>query len=100
MVDEKVYSTLPFKHLFTEVKGDENLKSFYKLDTPRAGMLNYPIHVENKTYTIGVLVKRFYPIKMSVGFEDVNHALSEEAYKVAVGAREVVQKLFVLEDMK
>lgn len=95
MIDEKVYSTLPFKHLFTEVKGDENLKSFYKLDTPRAGMLNYPIHVENKTYTIGVLVKRFYPIKMSVGFEDVNHALSEEAYKVAVGAREVVQKLFV-----
>ena len=95
MIDEKVYSVLPFKHLFTEVKGDENLKSFYKLDTPRAGMLNYPIHVENKTYTIGVLVKRFYPIGTLGGFEDVNHVLSEEAYKVAVGAREVVQKLFV-----
>ncbi len=93
MVDEKTYSTLPFKHLFSEVK--ENLKSFYKLETPRAGMLYYPVEVEGKTYTVGELMKRFYPIGTSVSFEDVNHALSEEAYKVAVGAREVVQKLFV-----
>lgn len=93
MIDEKTYSTLPFKYLFSEVK--ENLKSFYKLETPRAGMLYYPVEVEGKTYTVGELMKRFYPIGMSVSFEDVNHALSEEAYKVAVGAREVVQKLFV-----
>lgn len=95
MIDEKVYSVLPFKHLFTEVKGDENLKSFYKLETLRAGMLYYPVKVKGKTYTIGELVKRFYPIGTLGGFEDVNHVLSEEAYKVAVGAREVVQKLFV-----
>lgn len=95
MIDEKVYSVLPFKHLFTEVKGDENLKSFYKLETLRAGMLYYPVKVKGKTYTVGELMKRFYPIGTSVSFEDVNHALSEEAYKVAVGAREVVQKLFV-----
>jgi hypothetical protein len=93
MIDEKTYSTLPFKHLFSEVK--ENLKNFYKLKTPRVGMLNYPIYIENKAYTVGELMKRFYPIGTSVSFEDVNHALSEEAYKVAVGAREVVQKLFV-----
>jgi len=93
MIDEKTYSTLPFKHLFSEVK--ENLKNFYKLKTPRVGMLNYPIYIENKTYTVGELMKRFYPIGTLGGLEDVNHALSEEAYKVAVGAREVVQKLFV-----
>jgi len=93
MIDEKTYSTLPFKHLFSEVK--ENLKNFYKLKTPRVGMLNYPIYIENKIYTVGELMKRFYPIGTSVSFEDVNHALSEEAYKVAIGAREVVQKLFV-----
>ena len=95
MIDEKVYSVLPFKHLFTEVKGDENLKNFYKLEILRAGMLYYPVKVKGKTYTIGELAKRFYPIGTLGGLEDVNHALSEEAYKVAVGAREVVQKLFV-----
>lgn len=42
MIDEKTYSALPFKYLFSEVK--ENLKSFYKLETPRVGMLNYPIY--------------------------------------------------------
>lgn len=93
MIDEKTYSTLPFKHLFSEVK--ENLKNFYKLKTPRVGMLNYPIYIENKIYTIGEFMKQFYPIRAPVSFEDVNRALSEEAYKVAVGAREVVQKLFV-----
>lgn len=94
VIDEKIYSALPFKHLFTEVKGDENLKSFYKLDTPRAGMYYYPVKTKTGTYTIAQFMKQFSPIENDKVGGITSVLLT--TFKIAAGAIEVPQEKFFL----
>jgi len=57
MVDEKFYSALPFKNLLKK----DSLGA-YKLQSLRAGMLNYPFKTRAGTYTISQVMKKFVPI--------------------------------------
>jgi len=59
-VDEKIYSALPFKHLFAKMLNDSTSKPYYKMTSRRAGMLYYPIEIDGKTYTAGGLLKHLF----------------------------------------
>lgn len=95
-VDEKIYSALPFKHLFTKRLNDSTSKPYYKMTSRRAGMLYYPIEIDGKTYTAGGLLKRLSPVVTLGSPEDANHHLSREAFEVMVGAGRVVSHTLVL----
>ncbi len=103
MVDEKIYSALPFKHLFTKRLNDftkrlndSTSKPYYKMTSRRAGMLYYPIEIDGKTYTAGGLLKHLFPVATLGSPEDANHHLSREAFEVMVGAGRVVSHTLVL----
>ncbi len=51
VVNEKTYSALPYKHLFTQGAGDSQSRPYFIMGSDRAGMLYYPIKVKDKTYT-------------------------------------------------
>ena len=95
-VDEKIYSALPFKHLFTKRLNDSTSKPYYKMTSFRAGMLYYPIEIDGKTYTAGGLLKHLFPVVTLGSPEDANHQLSREAFEVMVGAGRVVSRTLVL----
>lgn len=61
MIDEKLYSAFPFKKL---LKKDE--LGAYKIQSMRAGMLNYPIKTDAGTCTISQIMKKFVPVTVSV----------------------------------
>lgn len=94
MVDEKIYSSLPFKHLFIKVNNSQ-LKPYYEIKSNRAGILRYPVEVDGNTYTASELIKRLSPVITLGSPEDANLALSMAAFNVALGAHEVVEKLFI-----
>lgn len=94
MVDEKIYSSLPFKHLFTKVNNSQ-LKPYYKISSNRAGILCYPVEVDGNIYTASELIKRLSPVITLGPPEDANLALSMAAFNVALGAHEIVEKLFI-----
>lgn len=61
MLDEKLYSTFPFKRLF---KKDDDTGT-YKLQSLRAGMFYYPMKTETGTCTISQVMKKFVPVTVS-----------------------------------
>ena len=61
MIDEKLYPAFPFKKL---LKKDE--LGAYKIQSMRAGMLNYPIKTDAGTCTIFQIMKKFVPVTVSV----------------------------------
>jgi hypothetical protein len=95
-VDEKIYSALPFKHLFTKRHSDSTFKPYYKMASRRAGMLYYPIEIDGKTYNIGRLLKQLSPVITLRSPEDKNHQLSRSAFEVMVGAGKVTSRTLVL----
>ncbi len=61
MIDEKLYPAFPFKNLLKK----DNLGA-YKIQSMRAGMLNYPVKTEKGTYTISQVMKKFVPVTITV----------------------------------
>lgn len=97
VVDEKIYPTLPYKHLFTMGVGDSQTRPYYIVDSDRAGMLHHPIEVEGETYTMGGLIKQFVPIVDLGSPRDLYQEMAMEAFKTIIGARtEVAQHVFVM----
>jgi len=92
VIDEKLYSVLPYKHVFREIKYRENLKSIYKIETTRAGLYRYPIKVGHLTYTIGELINdQLAPVVTIPLTNSPDGALYREVFKVATGARDITQ---------
>lgn len=91
VIDEKLYSALPYKHMFREIKYHEDLKGVYKIKTPRAGLYHYPIKVGHLTYTIDGLINQLAPIATIPLANSLDRALYREAFKVAVGAHNITQ---------
>ena len=96
VIDEKLYSTLPYKHMFKkikyhEIKYHEDLKGVYKIKNPRAGLYHYPIKVGHLTYTIDGLINQLAPIATIPLANSLDRALYREAFKVAVGAHNITQ---------
>lgn len=91
VIDEKLYSTLPYKHMFKEIKYHEDLKGVYKIKNPRAGLYHYPIKVGHLTYTIGGLLKQLAFVKTAPLTSSLDRTLYEEAFKAAIGARDITQ---------
>ena len=91
VIDEKLYSALPYKHMFREIKYHEDLKGVYKIKTPRVGLYHYPIKVGHLTYTIDGLINQLVPIATIPLANSLDRALYREAFKVAVGAHNITQ---------
>lgn len=91
VIDEKLYSTLPYKHMFKEIKYHEDLKGVYKIKNPRAGLYHYPIKVGHLTYTIDGLINQLAPIATIPLANSLDRVLYREAFKVAVGAHNITQ---------
>lgn len=62
MLDEKLYSTFPFKRLF---KKDDDTGT-YKLQNLRAGIFYYPMKTKAGTCTISQVMKKFIPVTVSL----------------------------------
>ena len=91
VIDEKIYSALPYKHMFDEIQHHKDLKGIYKIKNPRAGLYHYPIKVGHLTYTIGGLINQLAPIATIPLANSLDRALYREAFKVAVGAHNITQ---------
>lgn len=92
VIDEKIYSALPYKHMFDKIKHHKDLKGIYKIKTPRAGLYHYPIEVGHLTYTIGGLINdQLAPVVTIPLTNSPDRALYREVFKVATGARDITQ---------
>lgn len=91
VIDEKIYSALPYKHMFDEIQHHKDLKGIYKIKNPRAGLYHYPIEVGHLTYTIGGLLKQLAFVKTAPLTSSLDRTLYEEAFKAAIGARDITQ---------
>jgi len=91
VIDEKIYSALPYKHMFDKIKHHKDLKGIYKIKNPRAGLYHYPIKVGHLTYTIDGLINQLAPIATIPLANSLDRALYREAFKVAVGAHNITQ---------
>lgn len=92
VIDEKIYSALPYQYMFDEIRYHEELKSIYKIKTPRAGLYRYPIKVGHLTYTIGELINdQLAPVVTIPLTNSPDRALYREVFKVATGARDITQ---------
>lgn len=91
VINEKIYSALPYQYMFDEIRYHEELKSIYKIKTPRAGLYHYPIKVGHLTYTIGGLIRQLAFITTEPLTSSLDRTLYEEAFKAAIGARNITQ---------
>ncbi len=91
VLDEKIYSALPYQYMFDEIRYHEELKSIYKIKKPRAGLYHYPIEVGHLTYTIGGLIRQLAFITTEPLNGNLDRVLYKEAFKAAIGARDITQ---------
>ena len=95
VIDETIYSALPYKHMFDKIKHHKDLKGIYKIKNPRAGLYHYPIKVGHLTYTIDGLINQLAPIATIPLANSLDRALYREAFKAAIGARDITQDPYI-----
>ncbi len=95
IIDEKLYSTFPYKDLFTEIQYHKDLKKFYRKEAQWAGMYYYPFKLNDNTYTVAGLFKQLAPIKTIPLTNSVDRTLHKEAFKAAIGARDITQDPYI-----
>lgn len=93
MVDKRLYSSLPFRHLLekAKLKGDlATRESFYKFSETRAGIYYYPVKTEKGYCTIEQTMKNFYPANVSRRSPwNMDYARLKVAFEIASGGRDM-----------
>lgn len=96
MVDEKIYSKLPLKHLFSENECSPG--RYYTMRTSRAGMLYYPFKTNLGTYTISQLMDKPTPFTLIKPRTWGAYMFAEKFFEIASGAQEITQDLWNFND--
>ena len=92
MVDEKIYSKLPLKHLFSENECSPG--RYYTMRTSRAGMLYYPFTTNLGTYTISQLMDKPTPFTLIKPRTWGAYMFAEKFFEIASGAQEITQDIW------
>ena len=96
MVDEKIYSKFPLKHLFSENECSPG--RYYTMRTSRAGMLYYPFTTNLGTYTISQLMDKPTPFTLIKPRTWGAYMFAEKFFEIASGAQEITQDLWNFND--
>lgn len=84
LVDRKLYPSLPFKHLFTEIRFFDKVR--YEMADFRAGMYYHPIKTESGYCTVKQIMDKFSPVMTSsFPYMTTPFELFEVAFKIASG---------------
>ncbi len=92
MVDEKIYSKFPLKHLFSENECSPG--RYYTMRTFRAGMLYYPFKTNLGTYTISQLMDKPTPFTLIKPRTWGAYMFAEKFFEIASGAQEITQDIW------
>lgn len=92
MVDEKIYSALPFKNFL--LKNSRDLGCYYEMNGSRAGMLYYPLKTEKGTYTVLQFLKKFVPFAIEVPPAWGAYTFTEAFFEIATKTREITRNLW------
>lgn len=101
LVDKRLYSLIPFKHLFVQEGKNplfKNLEFYYEMRNSRAGMYYYPIATDKGIYTISQFMKRFYSIPAFSGIGA--GALAEKFFEIAAGIYDKPLSLYSLNSIR
>lgn len=89
-VDKRLYSLVPFKHLFVEAGKSplfKNVEIYYEMNNSRAGVYYYPFKTATGTCTISHFMKRFYSIP---AFSGINAGVtSKKFFEIAAGIYDI-----------
>jgi len=89
-VDKRLYSLVPFKHLFVEAGESplfKNVEIYYEMKNSRAGIYYYPFKTATGTCTISHFMKRFYSIP---AFSGINAGVtSKKFFEIAAGIYDI-----------
>lgn len=89
-VDKRLYSLVPFKHLFVEAGKSplfKNVEIYYEMNNSRAGIYYYPFKTATGTCTISHFMKRFYSIP---AFSGINAGVtSKKFFEIAAGIYDI-----------
>ena len=89
-VDKRLYSLVPFKHLFVEAGESplfKNVEIYYEMNNSRAGIYYYPFKTTTGTCTISHFMKRFYSIP---AFSGINAGVtSKKFFEIAAGIYDI-----------
>jgi len=89
MINEKLYSLVPFKNLFTKVEMNPRLQgAYFEMENTRAGMYYYPIKTETGTYTISQFLKDFCSLPTFSGMHVGSSSLM--FFEITAGGRDVL----------
>lgn len=92
MVDKKLYSSLPFKHLLEEtsmIGNNPKEKNVYRMISSRAGMYYYPIDTGTGFCTIEQVMKKFSPVTATTTIGKMGYWVLEIIFETASGARDL-----------
>ena len=92
MVDEKTYSRLPFKHFLS--KNSHDLGCYYEMNSPRAGMLYYPLKTEKGTYTVLQFLEKLVPFAIEVPPAWDARTFTEAFFEIAAKTQEITRNLW------
>ena len=89
-VDKRLYSLVPFKHLFVEAGKSplfKNVEIYYEMNNSRAGVYYYPFKTATGTCTISHFMKRFYSIP---AFSSIKAGVaSKKFFEIAAGIYDI-----------
>ena len=89
-VDKRLYSLVPFKHLFVEAGKSplfKNVEIYYEMNNSRAGVYYYPFKTATGTCTISHFMKRFYSIPAFSGIKA--GVASKKFFEIAAGIYDI-----------
>lgn len=92
MVDEKIYSALPFKNFL--LKNSSDLGCYYEMNGSWAGMLYYPLKTEKGNYTVLQFLEKFVPFAIEVPPAWGAHTFTEAFFEIAAKTREITRNLW------
>lgn len=100
-VDKRLYSLIPFKHLFVEAGRNplfKNVEIYYEMDSSRAGIYYYPFQTNTGTCTISQFMKRFYSIPAFSGIKA--GVASKKFFEIAAGIYDISPCSYSLDNIR